>query len=141
MEGTGRVIGRTRGAGFQVGMRRTLPLGADAAWRLVTSPEGARAWLGEGVVLERGSTYALADGTEGEVRVLRPGSHLRLSWRPEGWPRASTVQVRVIAAGEKSTIALHQENLPSAEARVRRRAHFAAALDALERLAGAGAAA
>jgi uncharacterized protein YndB with AHSA1/START domain len=117
-------------------MRRTLPVSLDDAWRLVTSAQGARAWLGAGSAprFARGESYALADGSGGEVRVVAPNSHLRLTWRPRGWARASTIQVRVIPAGERTTIALHQENLPSAAARDVRRAHFAAALDELGRL-------
>jgi len=136
-----REVGKTRDAGYQVGIRRTLPLGIDDAWRLVTSPEGMRAWLGEGAAVELspGSEYALADGPSGMVRVVEPGSHLRLTWLTEGWPRPSTIQVRVLPAARGSTIALHQEHLPNAAARTERRAHFAAALDALARLAGSAA--
>jgi uncharacterized protein YndB with AHSA1/START domain len=136
----GRDVGRTRDAGYQVGIRRTLPIGVDDAWRLVTSGDGVRAWLGDGepVELAPGREYALADGSGGMVRVVEPGSHLRLTWLPDGWPRSSTIQVRVIAAARGTTIALHQEHLPSAAARTERRAHFAAALDALERLSAEG---
>lgn len=136
-----REVGRTQSAGFQVGMRRTLPISLKDAWRLVTSAEGVRAWLGDGAArpLARGRAYTLADGSAGEVRVLKPDSHLRLTWRPNGWPRASTIQVRVLPAGAKTTIALHQEHMPDCVAREQRRAHFAAALDALARLAGASA--
>lgn len=131
----GHEVGRTRGTGFQVGIRRTLPISLAEAWRLVTSPQGVRAWLGDGAVAwERGREYALADGSTGAVRVVEPESHVRLTWHPDGWPRASTIQVRVIAAASGTTIAFHQEHLPHAAARQERRAHFAAALEALETL-------
>ena len=134
-----RAVGKTKSAGWQAGMRRTLPIAPDDAWRLVTSPEGVRAWLGKGdaAPLDRGRAYTLADSSSGEVRVLKPGSHLRLTWHPDGWPRPSIIQVRVIpAAHGKATIALHQEHMPDAAARERRLKHFAAALDELARLAG-----
>jgi uncharacterized protein YndB with AHSA1/START domain len=136
----GREVGKTRDTGYVVGMRRTLPVGLTEAWRLVTSPGGVQAWLGDGARVEwvPGREYALADGSAGVVRVVEPESHLRLTWQPGGWPRPSTIQLRVIAAaGGRATIALHQEHLPDAAARAERRAHFAAALDALERLATA----
>jgi uncharacterized protein YndB with AHSA1/START domain len=96
-----------------------------------------RAWLGggAGVEWEPGRTYALADGAAGEVRVVSPGSHLRLTWRPAGWERASLIQVRVLPAARGATLSFHQEHLPDAAARERRREHFAAAQDALARLA------
>lgn len=134
-----RDVGKTRDAGWQVGARRTLPIGLDDAWRLITSREGVRAWLGDGarVAFERGREYALADGSAGTVRVVEPESHVRLTWQPDGWPRPSTIQVRVLPAGERTTIAFHQEHMPDAAARQERRAHFTAALDALERLIAA----
>ena len=132
----GREVGRTRDAGWQVGARRTLPVSVADAWRLITSPDGVRAWLGDGarVTFERGHEYALADGSAGAVRVVEPESHVRLTWQPQGWPRPSTIQVRVIPAGERTTISFHQEQMPDAAARQERRAHFAAALDVLERM-------
>ena len=132
----GREVGKTRDVGWEIGVRRTLPVGVGDAWRLITSPEGVRAWLGDGarVTFERGREYALADGSAGTVRVVQPESHVRLTWQPGGWPRPSTIQVRVLPAGERTTIAFHQEHMPGAAARQERRAHFTAALDALERL-------
>jgi uncharacterized protein YndB with AHSA1/START domain len=131
-----REVGKTRDTGWQIGVRRTLPLSVDEAWTRVTSPEGMGAWLGAEVELERGKGFALADGASGEVRVMEPGSHLRLTWQPGGWARSSTIQVRVLPAARGATVAFHQEHLPDAQAREARRAHFAAALDALARIAG-----
>lgn len=132
-----RVVGQTADTGFQIGARRTLPIAPEEAWRLVTSPEGVRAWLGDarGFAVEKGAEYSTANGAVGVVRVAKPGSHLRVTWQPPGWVRASTIQVRVIPAGEKTTISLHQEHLPGAADREERRRFFQAALDALERLA------
>ena len=130
-------VGQTRDAGFEIGVRRTLPLAPDAAWHRLLSPQGLAAWLGAitgDLPLTPGSRYALADGATGEVRVYQPGSHLRLTWQPGDWVRPSTVQVRVIPHGAGSTVAFHQEHLPDAAARVTRGAYYTAALDALERL-------
>jgi uncharacterized protein YndB with AHSA1/START domain len=133
-----RTLGQTADGGFQIGVRRTLPMAQDDAWRLVTSPEGLRAWLGEapGLSLEEGAAYTAGDGSTGEVRVSTPGSHVRITRRQPGWARASTVQVRVIPAGERSTISFHEERLPAAADREERRRHYQAALDVLERQAG-----
>jgi len=135
-----RVVGQTANTGFEIGVRRTLPLPADEVWRLLTSAEGVRGWLGGAPPprWEKGEAYRLEDGSAGEVRVFKPGSHLRITWRPEGWPRASTIQVRVIPSGEHKTVAsFHQEHLPGAAEREERRRFFEAALDALqERVAG-----
>ena len=127
-----RLIGQTRDTGFQIGVRRTLPLDLAAAWRLLTSPEGVALWLGaiEGE-LKAGVTYHLADGTTGAVTVFAPNSHLRLTRHVSGAERHSTIQVRVLAQSDRTTIAFHEENLPSAREREARRKWFMAALDTL----------
>ncbi len=131
-------VGLTKDVGYQIGARRTLPVDLETAWRLVTSVEGLEVWLGKAGKMEftKGAAYKLADGSEGEIRVFKPGSHLRLTWQPVGWPRPSTIQVRVVPSRDKTVIAFHQEHLPDGAAREARRAHFSAALDALERMLG-----
>ncbi|HEX2080583.1 MAG TPA: SRPBCC domain-containing protein [Longimicrobium sp.] len=131
-----RVLGETADTGFQVGVRRTVPLAPEDAWRLLTSAEGVRTWLGgePGLRWEKGERYTLQDGAAGEVRVFKPGSHLRMTWQPRGWPRASTIQVRVMpASGGRSVLSFHQEHLPGPAEREERRAFFEAAADALQR--------
>lgn len=132
-----RPVGLTKGAGWEIGARRTLSIEPGAAWKLVTSPRGMRAWLGEFAEggLRTGADYRLKDGATGEVRVLSD-RHLRLTWQPGTWPRPSTIQLRVLPARSGATISFHQEHLPNAEARTRRKDFFKAALDELGRLAG-----
>ncbi|HEU4882884.1 MAG TPA: SRPBCC domain-containing protein [Longimicrobium sp.] len=128
-----RAVGQTAETGFQIGVQRTLPISVDDAWQLLMSPEGVRAWLGGAARWEKGEKYTLQDGSAGEVRVFKPGSHLRITLHPEGWPRASTLQVRVTPSGEQKTvISFHQEHLPGAAERDTRRRFFEAALDALQ---------
>lgn len=131
-----RPTGLTKDVGWEIGVRRTLPADHAEAWRLVTTPQGMSAWLAEGasIDLTPGAAYDLPDGTRGEVRVVTPGSHLRLTWHPPGWPRPSTMQVRVIPKGAKTVIAFHQEHLPGPGEREARRAFFKDALDRLAAL-------
>lgn len=128
-----RVLGQMAG-GFEVGVRRTVPVRHDEVWRLLTSPEGVRAWLGDvgGLRLVKGERYEAGDGATGEVRVIHPDSHLRITRRPAGWERPSTIQVRVLPSGGKTAISFHEENLPGPAERQERRAHFEAALEALQ---------
>jgi uncharacterized protein YndB with AHSA1/START domain len=131
-----RVLGETAGTGFQVGVRRTIAVGHEEAWRVLTSPEGVRAWLGDapGLRLEKGQAYTATDGATGEVRVIKPGSHLRITWHPAGWARPSTIQLRADPAGEKTIISFHQEHLPGAEERAERRRFYEGVLDELRRM-------
>lgn len=124
----------TKDSGFQVGIRRTIAVPHARVWEFVFSRQGLNLWLGPspGFSLNVGEHYELDDGAFGEVRVLNPGSHTRLTWQPGNYPRPSTIQVRIIDKGSKTIIAFHQEHLPNAAARQKRREHFHGALEAIE---------
>lgn len=129
-----RFTGQTRDTGFQIGVRRTLPIQHEAAWQLLSSPKGVAIWLGEiEGELAQGAVYRLANGTAGEVTVFLPNSHLRLTWQPPTWQRPSVIQVRVLPAGNRTTISFHQEWLPGPEEREQRRVFFAAALEKMQK--------
>jgi len=132
-----RKTGETADTGVQVGVQRTLEVNPERAWELLTSAEGLRAWLGTAARLrfEKGERYRTDDGAEGEVRVVRPGRHARLTRHPPGWPRPSTIQVRVEEKGARAVIGFHEEHLPDLGERERRRAHYAAAAETLKELA------
>ncbi len=122
---TKKPVGLTKDVGWEVGARRTYPIEVEAAWRLIISPAGIKTWLGapKQPFGNKGDQYELPDGTQGEIRVFKPNSHLRMTWQPPAWSRASTIQVRVVPSGEKTVIAFHQEHLPGPEA-LRRSASF-----------------
>ena len=129
-------VGLTKDTGYQVGARRTIDVPHSAAWDFILSPEGLKIWLGpvSSIELREKESYELDDGVSGEVRVLKPGSHIRLTWHSSDYPRPSTIQVRVIPKGEKTTIAFHQEHLPDSSVREKRLAFFKHALAQLEQV-------
>ncbi|MGE7111423.1 SRPBCC domain-containing protein [Lysinibacillus sp. NPDC047702] len=96
-----RVIGQTKGAGFQVGVRRSFSISSEDAWNLLTSPDGLNLWLGEstGIILNPGQTYMTNLGS-GEIRIVKPLQQLRLTWKKEGWEQPSTVQIRVLSKAD-----------------------------------------
>lgn len=108
--------GLTAASGFQIGVRRTLPVSPERAWELLTAPEGLRLWLGGLPSLpQQGEAYLTEDGTSGQLRVLKPLSQLRMTWQPQDWEHASTVQIRLLPASSgKTTISFHQEKLEDA---------------------------
>lgn len=133
-----RAVGESSSVGFQIGVRRTLPLAPEEAWRLLTSPEGVRAWLGDthNLAWQKGAAYTAADGASGQVRVVKPDSHLRITRLQPGWGRASTIQVRVMPAAAGTTLSFHEEHLPDGVAREARRCHYDAVLDHFARQVG-----
>ena len=137
-----RVVGETADAGFQVGVQRSVAASATEAWELITSrPE---LWLGEGasVAFEEGRRYEVppgdgAPGASGEVRVVKPGARLRMTWQPEGFAAPATLQLTLSeSASGKTAINAHLEKLPDAEAREAMRTRWR---EALERIAAAAA--
>jgi uncharacterized protein YndB with AHSA1/START domain len=131
-----REVGETKATGFQIGMRKTVPSSVESTWRLLTSPEGLEIWSGGGILQEwiPGTDIQFPNGTRGQVRVFKPGSHLRISWQPPGYPRPSLIQIRVLDRGERSVISFHQEHLPDSATREKRRMFFQQAMAELEKL-------
>ena len=77
----------------------------------------------------RGQTYKADDGTTGELRSLRTGDRIRATWRPSSWTHDTTIQVTVrAAAGDRTTLRLHQEWLADAEERALQLEHWRAVM-------------
>ncbi|AZS16588.1 SRPBCC domain-containing protein [Paenibacillus lutimineralis] len=113
-------VGKTKSVGYQVGVRRTLPLTLEEAWEMIVSPRGINVWLGEtsSYDFSVGANYYTREGISGEIRVLNERQNVRLTWKKEQWERASTLQIRTIEQlNGKCTISFHQENLPSTKDR------------------------
>ena len=126
-----RAVGQTAG-GFQVGVQRRVALSPTDTWTLLaTRPD---LWLGAGVALEPGRRYQVP-GASGEVRVVKPGDRLRLTWQPGGWTTPATVQLTLLPTGPgKTAVHAQVERLADAGARETARARWR---EALERLAAA----
>lgn len=127
-------IGLTKAVGFQIGVRRTFPINLQQAWKLISSKSGLSIWLDSDIdfAFEKDLKFQLANGCQGEVRIFKPHSHLRLAWKPKDWEKASTIQIRVIPVENKTVIAFHQENLADSGEREKRQKFFNSVLDRFE---------
>lgn len=115
-----RVVGGTIGVNFEVGVQRTTEKQAENVWHLLMSPASVKIWLGEGVHLkgEVGEYFQTKEGFSGELRVIKPGSRLRLTWKKAEWPTFSTVQITLLPKSDsKTSVHFHQENLANLELR------------------------
>lgn len=131
---TKKAVGLTASVGYQIGVSRTLLVTPERAWAYLVSAEGRRLWMGTlpELRLEAGAAYESKEGVSGELRVVKPCSQLRLTWKPEGWTKASTLQIRLTGkAGGKTTISFHQEHLRDGLVREDMRRRWEAALDSL----------
>lgn len=127
-------VGKTADAGYQIGVRRTLPFSEQEVWHALLSPDGLATWLGGAKQLAEGTPYLLDNGTAGEVRVYKPGSHIRLTWQPKDWASPSALQIRVIPAANGTTISFHQDRLGSVAERNTMKAHWEEVILRLEKM-------
>ena len=131
---TERPTGLTKGAGWEIGVSRTVASPLEEVWDFLTSPEGSEVWLRAGVqrLDEPGREYQTSEGTSGEIRSFRPLDRVRLTWQPTDWAHDSTVQFTVTAAAAGRTmLRFHQERLADAGEREQQRAHWRGVLDAV----------
>lgn len=128
-----RIVGQTKDVGFQIGIRRTLPISLDKAWHFLFSEEGLKIWLGKisSEQFDLNKNYKTKEGVEGEVRVFEPNSHIRLTWKPKNWTNISTLQIRVIEAKDKTTISIHQEKLLDNSQRAEMKKYWKKVIDTL----------
>lgn len=129
-------VGLTKDSGWQVGVRKTLPITPEKAWDFLLSKDIVRLWLGEvpPAPLQCGLMFKLSDKTEVKITMLKPNSHLRFSFHAPGTEQPSIIQVRTIPSGENTVFAFHQEQLPDREARQDRKYHYQQVLEDLESL-------
>ncbi len=121
--------GKTAAAGYQVGVRKTWPVGLADAWQWLISPEGMGVWLNADATEPATVGFVLQtrDGVSCEFRVANEETNVRLRWHKPEWERATTVQVRTIpVSSDRTTISFHQEQLPDAEAREAMKRHWEA---------------
>ncbi|GAB3826439.1 SRPBCC domain-containing protein [Kribbella italica] len=117
-------VGRTKDAGWQIGVSKTINRPVGEVWDFVTSPAGVAIWLGEGASLLT-EKYETKDGTRGELRSFRENTRVRLTWQPEDWPHETTIQLAVTATGPtKARLVVHQERLANADEREHQRKHW-----------------
>jgi uncharacterized protein YndB with AHSA1/START domain len=129
-----RVVGETAETAFQVGVQKSVDATVTEVWDRITSRPDL--WLGEGasVDLAEGTPYH-GPGVSGEIRVVKRGDRLRMSWQPDDWPAPATLQLTLSETESgKTAIQAHLEKLPDASAREAMRTRWR---EALERIAAA----
>ena len=125
--------GKTKGAGFVAGVRRTFDNPSEKAWDDLFSAPGLALWLGvitQGA-FEKGQDFVTSNGITGKLTVWEPYSHIRMQYKRPEWENASIVQVRVMPADNKTTVSFHQEKISDSTRRQQMKAHWAEVLDTL----------
>lgn len=126
------LTGKTKGQGWQVGVRRTLSVSQTQAWNMILDALGIPWQEGpEAPVYEKSTMLETDDQTRIEIRSFEAFNLVRMKWQPKDWQSDSTLQIRVIPAKTGTTISIHHEWLDDAEQRARMREHWTALLDGL----------
>lgn len=119
-------VGKTKDAGWQIGVSRTIPVDLDTAWAYLTSPRGIDTWLGSGVdtPLSTGQSYETDGGTTGQVRSVRDRDRVRLTWQPVDRPDAATIQIALSQNKTGCAFRFHTERLYDSDEREYMRGHW-----------------
>ncbi|GAA0382723.1 SRPBCC domain-containing protein [Microbispora corallina] len=126
--------GLTKDAGWELGVRRTVPVPLDAVWDYLLG-DGLALWLGAAELgTRKGDAYVTGHGVRGELRSRTERVRVRLTWRPPDWTHDSTLQITVSPAATGTTIGIHQDRLASASERELMLAHWR---EVAERIAAA----
>lgn len=110
--------GLTRDAGWELGVRTTVPAPLPEVWQWLLGP-GLAVWLGDldALPTEVGAAYETRDGVRGTLRSRTEHVRVRLGWQPDDWPHDTTLQVTVKEAASGTTIGIHHEKLANRDER------------------------
>jgi uncharacterized protein YndB with AHSA1/START domain len=79
----------------------------------------------------------VAGERSGEIRVVKPGDRLRMTWQPDGWAAPAALQLTLTeSASGKTAIHASLARLPDAAAREAMRTRWRAALERIAAAAG-----
>lgn len=129
-------VGKTKGQGWEIGVRKTFPVVTGRIWEALTTQPGLGYWLGSGVKAEfqKGDTYKTTEGTTGDIRSFEAGRLIRMTWQPHDADMPSTLQIRVIPAKKGSTLSIHHEKLLNGDQREAMRKHWSSVMTKFEEL-------
>ncbi|MFT4217214.1 MAG: SRPBCC domain-containing protein [Micropruina sp.] len=100
--------------GTTVVVQRSVSQPVKEVWRLLATPAGAEALLGEGGLLgDKGDSWRSADGTFGVVRSYHPLEQIRFSWHADSEAPKSLVDLHLLQQSEDSTVVeIRHEHIP-----------------------------
>ena len=95
-------------------VQRSVSQPVKEVWRLLATPAGAEALLGEGGLLgDKGDSWHAANGTYGVVRSYHPLEQIRFSWHAEPDAPKSLVDLQLLKQSEDSTVVeIRHEHIP-----------------------------
>ncbi len=95
-------------------VQRSVSQPVKEVWRLLATPAGSEALLGEGGVLgDKGDTWRSSNGTFGVVRSYHPLEQIRFSWHADDDAPKSLVDLHLMKQGDDATVVeIRHEHIP-----------------------------
>lgn len=126
-----RPVGLSPDAGWELGVRRTVPAPPQEVWRRLLA-EWLPQWLGvESVPQMVGAPLRQHGRVRGRLVGCHVGRRLRMRWTPETLDHETVFQVTLQESAEGTVIGIHQERLLGAAERQGLLEHWTAVLDDL----------
>lgn len=104
-----RIEGQNIKGHYMVTVTKSVELSAAQCWEHLVSDKGLGTWLKSlyDVAVKPGSQFETKDGFFGEIRTMKKGRSLRLTWQDPNWDKKTVVQVFIVARskGKKSIVA------------------------------------
>jgi uncharacterized protein YndB with AHSA1/START domain len=129
-----RVLGQNLKGEYGTVATRTFPVEQKKAWKLLASPQGLAVWLKplEPFALKLNEVYEVNGGAYGQVRRIKPGERVRLSWQEADWRKPSFLQAFVVARPKgKCMVVIQHESLKDLKLQEKMREHWKKALSDL----------
>lgn len=91
-------VGLTKDAGWQFGIRKTMPANLETLWNLFFSDRGLGFWC---------------EGVDQNFSTFKEYSHIRTKWRHRDFAEDTNLQIRFIPSKnkDKTTISFHVDKL------------------------------
>ncbi|MBC9913773.1 SRPBCC domain-containing protein [Chitinophaga varians] len=123
--------GHTTSQGWEIGVRRTFTLSPETAWEMLFSQPVLGVWLDNkaDIAFQKNDTYTTDAGITVTVTSVTEVKVIRMKWQQKGQTAASTLQIRVIPAKDKTTISFHHEWLANGQEREAMKTYWTHVLD------------
>ncbi|NLR63930.1 SRPBCC domain-containing protein [Chitinophaga varians] len=125
------ITGHTASQGWEIGVKRTFALTPEAAWQIIFSQPVLGVWLDHkaGIAFQKNDTYTTVSGTTITITSVTEVKVIRMKWQAKGQAAASTLQIRVIPAKDKTTVSFHHEWLANNKEREAMKSYWTHVLD------------
>ncbi|MGJ1407196.1 hypothetical protein [Sphingobacterium siyangense] len=114
-------VGLTKDAGWQFGIRKTLPANLETLWNVFFSDRGLSCW---------------SEGVDQDFSTFNKYSHTRTKWKHKDFTEEANLQIRFIPSKnqDKTTISFHVDKLKNESQREVTRAYWSKVIEDLKLL-------